>query len=83
LEEAKRLNNECKTPCIPQHEDVTGAKFLSRRYLEASCLLHVLVVLPSRESPYYLSVSSPLVMAVILNAAGHEEKPVPLPEIEP
>ena len=51
--------------------------------MEASCLLHVLVALPSRVSPYYLSVSSPLVIAMVLNAAGREEEPVSLPGIEP
>lgn len=83
LEEAKRLNNECKAPCLPQHEDVIGAKFESRRYVEAGCQLRVLVALSSKESSYYLWVSSPLVSAVGLNAAGHEEKPVLLPGIEP
>jgi len=68
---------------VPKHEDVTGAKFVFRRYLGASCLLHVLVVVPSRESPFYLSVSSPLVMQMVLNAAGHEKSLFPFLESNP
>jgi hypothetical protein len=79
----ERLKNDCKVPCVPQHEEIIGAKFESRRYVEASCQLHVLVALTSRESPYFLWVSRPLVIAWGSNAAGHEEKPVPIPGIEP